>query len=171
MRKLLNFFTSKSTFIVFIPPHFNFVVKTVIYLFSLDIMRYLLNDYYFMNFPGWCAFYACARENLYSAATVIEWSGRIVECVYFALCFVCSKRNLYSYVPILIEIFILVTDICLWVAFSAQVSLIKIHGYQCLVECAVIAIQIYRLTVMSKQRKEATGICEPLDVTKFDDTK
>ena len=93
----------------------------------------------------------------------------IIGIIYFALCFVCSKRNLYSYVPILIEIFILVTDIGLWVAFSAQVSLMKIHGYQCLVECAVIAIQIYRITVMSKQRKEATGICEPLDVTKFDE--
>lgn len=36
---------------------------------------------------------------------------KIVEIIYFAFCFVCSKRNLYSYVPLLIEIFILATDI------------------------------------------------------------
>ena len=108
-------------------------------------------------------------ENLNCFNLPIFLMFELIGIIYFALCFVCSKRNLYSYVPLLIEIFILATDICLWMAFSARVSLVKIHGYQCLVECAVIAIQIYRITVMSKQRKEATGICEPLDVTKFDE--
>lgn len=167
MRKLKDFIVCKSAFLVYVSYIFNCYPTGTLWFIAFNSS--LIN--YLALFPGYGAFYMYLAETLNRFNLPIFLMFEIIGVIYYALCFVCSKRNLYSYVPILIEIFILATDIGLWVAFSAQVSLIKIHGYQCLVECAVIAIQIYRITVMSKQRKEAMGICEPLDVTKFDDTK